>query len=91
MDRFEEARPLREQVADACRRNLGDEHPETLIAEEWFAINLSRCGRLMESRALLSHILEVRLRTLGEANDETLRASLWLAFVDEQLEVNSAS
>jgi hypothetical protein len=91
MDRFEEARPLREQVADAYRRNLGDEHPDTLISEEWFAINLSRCGMLMESRALLSHVLEVRLRTLGDADDETIRVSRWLAFIDEQLGDNSAS
>jgi hypothetical protein len=75
MDRFEEARPLREQVADAYRRNLGDEQPDTLISEEWFAINLSRCGMLMESRALLSHVLEVRLRTLGDADDQTIRRS----------------
>jgi hypothetical protein len=85
MGRFEEARPLREQVADAYRYNLGDEHPDTLLAEEWFAINLSHCGMLLESRALLSHVLEVRLRTLGDADDETIRASRWLADLDEQV------
>ena len=84
-DRFEESRPLREQVADAYRRNPGDEHSYTLKSEEWFAINLSRCGMLMESRALLSHVLEVRLRTLGDAGDETIRVTRWLAYLDEEV------
>jgi hypothetical protein len=47
MGRFEEARPLRELVADGYRRHFGDEHPFTLTEEEWLAINLSKSGMLM--------------------------------------------
>jgi hypothetical protein len=85
MGRFEEARPLRELVADGYRRHFGDEHPFTLTEEEWLAINLSKSGMLMEARVLLSHVHEIRLRTLGAANDETLKASRRLVIIDEQL------
>jgi hypothetical protein len=55
MGRFEEARPLREQVADPYRRQFGDEHPFTLTSEEWLAVNLNHSGIFMEARTLLIH------------------------------------
>jgi hypothetical protein len=85
MDRFEEARPLRELVADGYRKHFGDEHPYTLTQEEWLAINLMHSGMFTEARTLLKHIHEIGLRTLGAADDETLKASGRLAYIDEQL------
>jgi len=74
MGRLQDAQHLRQEVLDACRRNLGEEHPGTLDAEMWLALNLRNQGMDEAARLLLAHAYEVRKVTLGKSNQETVRA-----------------
>jgi hypothetical protein len=83
MGRLTEAQLLRQAVLNANRRHLGDEHPHTLIAEGWLAINLRDQGLGEAARPLFKHVYEVRRRTLGPGDQQTVQAERYLASVDD--------
>jgi Tetratricopeptide repeat len=74
MDRYSEARLLREEVLAADRRNLGAEHQYTLNAELDLAVNLTNSGSPEEASLLCSHVIQVRESVLGPEHAETLSA-----------------
>lgn len=82
MDRFNEARLLREEIFDAHRRNLGDDDEETLVAEAWLALNMMKFGLRVEANEHFRHVYEVRLRTLGPEHELTQWTGRWLASTD---------
>jgi hypothetical protein len=78
MARFAEARLLREEILDAHRRNLGDDHVETLDAEGILALNLVHAGLRPEAMPIFKHIRDVRLATFGPGDPETIWATSWV-------------
>jgi hypothetical protein len=82
LGRFAEARLLRQEVLEANRHHMGEEHPYTLSAELWLAANLQRQNMSEESRRLLVHVYEVRRTNLGPENPETVEVERILASID---------
>jgi hypothetical protein len=83
MGRLTEARLLRQEVLDANRHHLGDEHPYTLGAEMWLGANLRDSQLLEEARPLFAHVCHVRRHTLGPNDERTLEAESYLASLDD--------
>jgi tetratricopeptide (TPR) repeat protein len=80
---YDVSRNLYEQVLRACRRLLGEEHPDTLTAMNNLAQTvkaqgdlgtLYAQGDLAGARGLQEQVLEVSHRLLGEEHPDTLRA-----------------
>jgi hypothetical protein len=65
------ARDLHEQVLDAYRRVLGDEHPDTLNSMNNLAATLRGQGDLQGARDLQEQVLDVRRRVLGDEHPDT--------------------
>jgi hypothetical protein len=84
MERLTEAQLLRHEVVNANRRHLGGEHPHTLIAEMWLAINLRDQGLGQDARPLFEHVYEVRRRTLGPVDLQTVQAERYLASIEDE-------
>jgi Tfp pilus assembly protein PilF len=59
---------------EKCRRVLGEEHRETLVAINNFAVNLVRQDRLAEAEPYLREVMEKFRRVLGEEHPDTLNA-----------------
>jgi hypothetical protein len=78
LSRFDEARLLREEILAADRRNLGDDHANTLSAEASLALNLVHAGLRPEAMPIFKHIRDVRLATLGPGDPETIWATSWI-------------
>lgn len=68
------ARRLQEQVLEARRRVLGEEHLDTLIAMSNLAGALWRQGDLAGAQRLMDRVASVRRRLLGENHPDTLTA-----------------
>jgi len=73
------ARKLQEQVLEACRRLLGEEHPDTLTAMHSLALTRKYQGDLAGALQLQEQVLEARRRLLGEQHPDTLGAMANLA------------
>jgi hypothetical protein len=58
MGRSTEARLLREQTLASYRQHRGDEDPNTLIAEEGLAVNLTNSGLREKATPLVAHLCE---------------------------------
>jgi hypothetical protein len=82
MDRYTEARLLREEVLAAHRHHLGEEALSTLTSEENLAFNLNGAGMRDDARAHCIHVAEVRRRVLGADNKDTQRANRLLDVID---------
>jgi hypothetical protein len=65
LERWTEARVLREKVLASFVENRGADDHHTLVYEEWLAHNLAWSGMLEEAKPLYIHVREVRRRTLG--------------------------
>ncbi|PTQ79593.1 tetratricopeptide repeat protein [Nitrosospira multiformis] len=63
-----------EWAVEVSRRDLGDEHPDTLICIGQFALTLWAQGNLPVARVLQENVLKVRQRVLGEDHAQTLTA-----------------
>ncbi len=70
--RFEEALPLRGDVATSLRSQLGEDDPRTLEAEEFQGILLERLGRHGDALPHFDHVLSVRTEALGPDDASTL-------------------
>ena len=69
---YERARQLDEQLLRTRRRNLGVDHPDTLIAAHYLAVDLSVLGKHEQARALAEDTLTRRRATLGDDDPATL-------------------
>ncbi|MGH8552806.1 MAG: tetratricopeptide repeat protein, partial [Methylococcales bacterium] len=72
MGRPGEALPLYEQDLKACRRVLGEEHPDTLTSRNNMATCLDSLGRPDKALPLFRQVVEARQRVLGETHPESL-------------------
>ncbi len=66
------ARHLQEDVLEARRRRLGDEHPETLASMGNLALTLLAQGELGSARALQEEELKTIRRLVGHEHPDTL-------------------
>jgi hypothetical protein len=72
LGRLEEARLLREEVVAGHQRNVGEDHPATLAAQEWLVRNLTSEQPEL-AREIALHVYEARRRTQGDDHEDTLR------------------
>ncbi|MBK6670376.1 MAG: tetratricopeptide repeat protein [Actinobacteria bacterium] len=73
------ARTLQQDVLDARRRILGDDHPDTLTAKNNLAASLRALGDAAAARTLQQDVLDARRRILGDDHPDTLTAKANLA------------
>jgi hypothetical protein len=71
MQRWEEARSLREGSLACLRRLQGEDDPETLQIEVGLAIALAHTGRLPEAEVHLRHAASSSLEALGPDHEVT--------------------
>ena len=64
--RWKEAEALEEQVMEAAKRELGEEHPGTLTCMTNFASTYLDQGRRKEAEELEVQVIETRKRVLGQ-------------------------
>jgi hypothetical protein len=76
----ERSRQLDEQLLHTRRRTLGEDHPDTLTAAHWLAVDLSHLGKHEHARALAENTLTRRRETLGPDHPDTLKSAYRLAF-----------
>jgi tetratricopeptide (TPR) repeat protein len=73
------ARMLGQQVLEADRGLLGEEHPDTLTAMNNLAQTIKAQGHLQEARQIEEHVLNARERLFGDDHVDTLTAKHNLA------------
>jgi hypothetical protein len=73
------ARKIQEQVLEARRRVLGEDHPDTLSSLNNLASTLKAQGDLAGARKIEEQVLAARRRVLGEDHPDTI-ASAWNLF-----------
>jgi hypothetical protein len=78
--RWEEAAAIRQEVLEKRKRNLGDEHPDTLAAMNNLANTLGDQGKLDKAAAMRREVLEKRQRILGDEHPQTVLAMNNLAW-----------
>jgi hypothetical protein len=83
MGRLDEARSMRREHLDACRRNVGPDHHWTLTAELRLAENLAWSGDPAGARDLARHVLAVRHLARGTDKTEANRAAALLDTLGE--------
>lgn len=66
------ARRFGEMAVKVRRRELGEEHPDTLTSMNSLGMTLNAQGNLIEAKKLHEEALEVRRRVLGEEHPNTL-------------------
>jgi len=69
---YDAAQPLQESALETRRRELGDDHPDTLTSVHNMTVLLVAEGRADEAEAFALEALEGRRSVLGEENAETL-------------------
>ena len=72
--RLEEAKPLREEYMQACRKILGNHHTNTLISINNLARLLQDMGKLEEAKPLCEEALEASKEVLGDRHPQTLQS-----------------
>ena len=71
---FAAARALEEQLLDARRLLLAEEHPDVLSAMHNLATTMQAQGDLPGAQALQAHVVAARRRLLGDAHPDTLQS-----------------
>jgi tetratricopeptide (TPR) repeat protein len=69
---FDDAQPLQQSALETRRRELGDEHPDTLTSVHNMTVLLVAQGKADEAEAFALEALEGRRRVLGNEHAETL-------------------
>jgi hypothetical protein len=85
LERWTEARVLREKVLASFVEHRGADDLHTLVSEEWLAHNLGWSGMQEEAKPLYIHVREVRRRTLGPGDEDTLRVEARLTEINRYL------
>ena len=80
LQRFEAALELRQQVRDARRKLLGDEHPETIASTINLAKTLGDLGRLRESTDFTRLALTTSRQSLGKDHPALIVSSCNLCY-----------
>ena len=70
---------MRQDVYSGRLKLLGEEHEETLLAANNYAISLHRLQRPKEASSVLRKMMPVAQRVLGESHETTLRIRLTYA------------
>jgi tetratricopeptide (TPR) repeat protein len=70
--RYKEAEELQEQVMQARKRVLGDEHPDTMTNMGNLALTYSNQGRWKEAEELQVQVMQTMKRMLGDEHPDTL-------------------
>lgn len=78
--KFGEAEPLHREALEACRRFLGNEHPNTLASISNIALFLNEFGKSAEAEPLYREALEAERRILGSDHPNTLNSISNMAF-----------
>ncbi|EUC28113.1 hypothetical protein COCCADRAFT_110031, partial [Bipolaris zeicola 26-R-13] len=76
--RFKEAEELQLQVLQERKRELSDEHPDTLTSMHNHAVTLHSTARCKEACALMEKCYQSSRKILGEQHDFTQSSSAWL-------------
>jgi len=71
---FSEAEILEMKVLKACKRNLGEEHPDTLRAMANIGATYCHLNRYTEAEKLEMQVLDTRDRILGAEHQDTIDA-----------------
>ena len=69
---LKEAAELEVRVTEITKKDLGEEHPNTLMSMENLAVTYSELGKEKEAEELVVQVLEVRKRVLGDKHSHTL-------------------
>lgn len=77
------ARLVLEQLLEARRSRLGDEHPETLVVMSALGVALTDLGEYGAAQELHERVLSVRRRTLTDDHPSTLSSMVHLAIMLE--------
>ncbi len=78
---YDAAQPLQARALATRRRQLGDEHPDTLTSINNTGVLLQRQGKLSEAEAHYREAMEKRRRVLGEEQEDTISSIGWLAYL----------
>jgi hypothetical protein len=89
LDRFGEARVHLEGSLAAYRLNLGEEHPDTLVAEFNLARNLCLSGHAREAAPLCLHVGKARERIFGGDTKEMESVKQLARMIREALEAET--
>ncbi len=81
---FDAAEPVQALALATRARELGEEHPDTMVSQNGAALLLIYRGRAEEAEQVFRELLERRRRVLGDEHPDTLRAINNLAFALEQ-------
>jgi len=73
LGRNEEAMNLQQDVYSGCLRLNGEEHYDTLLAANNYAVSLACHDRFEEAKSLYRKSIPVAQRVLGESNEITLK------------------
>ena len=73
--KYPEAESLNRTVHDACRRTMGDNHPNTLLSAEHLAAKLAFLGKHQESEQLYREVHRTREEALGWNHADTLKSA----------------
>ncbi|KAJ7673408.1 hypothetical protein B0H17DRAFT_1141001 [Mycena rosella] len=71
LGRLQEAQALGLEVIERQRKNLGHNHPDTLLSMSNLAVTYSRLGKIQEAEVLAVAVLQKRKCSLGENHPET--------------------
>ena len=86
LDRFTDALPLRRQVMEGRRQELGPDHELTLAAEARLAVTLIELKRADQAKPLLVHVLDGLARIHGPEDPTVLVVTERLADAELALE-----
>jgi Flp pilus assembly protein TadD len=81
--RFQKAQPLCEEVLDARRSLLGEEHPLTARAYAGLGANCSGQGKFAEAEQHFHKALQLSRKLLGEEHPQTANACNLLGFAQD--------
>ena len=63
-----------DQVVEANKRTLGEEHRNTLVSMHNLALRYCETGRRQKALQLIEKVVEANKKTLGEENPDTLHS-----------------
>jgi len=72
--KYAEAEPYLREALQSAQRKLGDDHPQTLMWLDHFAVMLARQGKLAEAEPLSRDAVARSRRVLGDEHPQTLTA-----------------
>ncbi|TVQ33079.1 MAG: serine/threonine protein kinase [Phycisphaeraceae bacterium] len=78
LGRYEDGRTLQNNALETRRRELGEDHNDTLVSQNNLGLMLARQGRVDEAEAIYRETIERRRRAFGEEHPEALTTMVGL-------------